>query len=63
MYRSIEGLGKNIKDHIEVNHLDSVTIPCNLCDKTFRSRNALRQHSKQHHSQISVQVQERFETP
>ena len=58
-----EGLGKTIKDHIEANHLDGVAIPCNLCDKTFRSRNALRQHSKQNHSQISVQVQERFETP
>ena len=45
-----EGLGKTIKDHIEANHLDGVAIPCNLCDKTFRSRNALRHHSKQNHS-------------
>ena len=44
-----EGLGRNIKDHIEANHLDGVAIPCNFCDKTFRSRNALRQHSKQNH--------------
>ena len=44
-----EGLGKNIRDHIEVNHLEGIVIPCNLCDKTFRSRNALRQHNKSVH--------------
>ena len=42
-----EGLGSNIKDHIEANHLEGVVIPCNLCDKTFRSRNALRMHKRQ----------------
>ena len=36
--------GKNIKDHIEANHLEGIIIPCNLCDKTFRSRNSLRHH-------------------
>ena len=39
-----EGQGPNIKDHIEANHLEGIIIPCNLCDKTFRSRNALRVH-------------------
>ena len=34
----------NIRDHIEANHLDGIAIPCNHCDRTFRSRNALRQH-------------------
>ena len=34
-----EGMGKNIKDHIEANHLEGIIIPCNLCDKTFRSIN------------------------
>ena len=38
-----------MKDHIEANHLEGVAIPCNLCDNTFRSRSALRQHmTKQH---------------
>ena len=43
-----EGHGRNIKDHIEANHLDGVVIPCNLCEKTFRSRNGLRIHKRQH---------------
>ena len=34
----------NIKDHIEANHLEGIAIPCNLCNKTFRSRNGLRRH-------------------
>ena len=34
----------NIKNHIESSHMEGVSIPCNSCDKTFRSRNALRQH-------------------
>ena len=39
-----EGQGPNIKDHIEANHLEGIIIPCNLCDKTFRSRNSFRTH-------------------
>ena len=44
-----EGMGRNIKDHIEANHLEGIIIPCNLCDKTFRSRNGIRKHKKQQH--------------
>ena len=40
-----EGNPTAIKDHIEANHLDGVSLPCNKCEKTFRSRNALRRHS------------------
>ena len=36
-----EGMGSAIKDHIEANHIEGIVIPYNLCDKTFRSRNAL----------------------
>ena len=43
-----EGQAKSIKDHIEANHLEGIIIPCNLCDKSFRSRNALRLHKRQH---------------
>ena len=43
-----EGEGKNIKDHIEANHLEGIVIPCNLCNKTFRSRNGFRLHKRQH---------------
>ena len=44
-----EGTGKNIKDHIEANHIEGVSIPCNFCEKTFRSRNAQRQHITKDH--------------
>ena len=43
-----EDMGSHIKDHIEANHLEGIIIPCNLCDKTFRSRNAFRQHKRLH---------------
>ena len=45
-----EGRGSAIKDHIEANHLEGIILPCNLCDKTFRSRNGLRLHKRQHHN-------------
>jgi len=41
-----EGRGKNIMDHIESNHLEGVSIPCDLCGKTFRSRNSLGKHKR-----------------
>jgi len=47
-----EGMGRNIKDHIEANHLDGIIIPCNLCDKTFRSRIGLRQHGRKHQNPL-----------
>ena len=47
-----EGQSPNIKDHIEANHLEGVIIPCNLCERTFRSRNALRLNNKSHHTTL-----------
>ena len=35
-----EGQKTNIKNHIECMHMEGISIPCNLCEKTFRSRNA-----------------------
>ena len=43
-----EGKDNAIKDHIEANHLDGIVIPCELCNKTFRSRNSYRPHKRQH---------------
>ena len=43
-----EGERTSIKDHIEANHIEGILIPCNLCNKSFRSRNALRLHMRQH---------------
>ena len=45
-----EGMSNAIKDHIEANHIEGIVIPCNLCEKTFRSRNALRLHNRSHHT-------------
>ena len=35
----------NLKKHIEANHLEGISVPCNKCEKTFRSRNALDVHT------------------
>ena len=43
-----EGDRTQIKDHIEASHLEGIVIPCNLCDKSFRCRSALRCHTRQH---------------
>ena len=45
-----EGFAKSIKDHIEANHIEGIIIPCNLCDKTFKSRHRLTLHKRQHQS-------------
>ena len=39
-----EGQTVNIRDHIEANHLEGVSLPCNVCEKEFRSRMILRKH-------------------
>ena len=44
-----EGMSNAIKDHIEANHLEGIIIPCNFCNKTFRSRDSLRHHTKRQH--------------
>ena len=40
-----EGKSVNIRDHIEANHLEGVSLPCNVCEKAFRSRMMLRKHN------------------
>ena len=47
-----EGHSPNIKDHIEANHLEGIVIPCDLCDKTCRSRKRLAFHKMQEHNQL-----------
>ena len=39
-----EGAGIAIRDHIEANHLEGVSLPCNVCRKVFSSRARLRKH-------------------
>ena len=40
-----EGAGIAIRDHIEANHLEGVSLPCNVCGKVFWSRARLRKHN------------------
>ena len=39
-----EGAGIAIRDHIEANHLEGISLPCNICGKICRSRMLLRKH-------------------
>ena len=38
-----------MRDHIEANHIEGISLPCNFCEKTFRSRNSLRNHKSRAH--------------
>ena len=40
-----EGQGVNIRAHIEANHLEGVSLPCNICAKEFSSRKNLQRHT------------------
>ena len=44
-----EGSQRLIIDHIERNHISGVSIPCNICQKTFRSRASLKVHNFTQH--------------
>ena len=44
-----KGNCRNIKDHIEANHIDGVSHSCSSCEKTFRSRPSLRVHKSVQH--------------
>ena len=39
-----EAINSHLKKHIEANHLEGISLPCNSCGKNFRSRNFLRRH-------------------
>ena len=45
-----EGYSSSIKDHIERNHVEGINIPSNQCEKSFRSRHALRLHYQRYHN-------------
>ena len=44
-----EGHSNDVRKHIESNHLEGLSFPCNLCEKTFRSRNAFAVHKHRNH--------------
>ena len=45
-----EGYPTSIRNHIEANHLNGISLPCALCEKTFNSRFSLRYHKKSYHN-------------
>ena len=44
-----EGMTTTIRNHIEANHLEGISIPCDRCDKEFTSRVGLTMHKGRHH--------------
>ena len=46
-----EGLGGDIRRHVETNHLEGILIPCKFCEQTFKSRRAFTQHIHKHHKE------------
>ena len=43
-----------IRDHIEANHLEGISIPCNLCKKSLKSRKTLIKHNLIFHKYLSI---------
>ena len=39
-----EGKLSNIKQHIEAVYIDGISAPCEMCQKTYRSRAILKKH-------------------
>ena len=44
-----EGMDTDIKRHIESAHMEGLSIPCNFCEKTCRSRKGLINHIARYH--------------
>ena len=44
-----EGEGQNIKRHIHTTHLKESLIPCNACEKNFKTKHGLMQHISRNH--------------
>ena len=44
-----EGQVGNIRNHIEANHLNGISVPCAICEKEFSTRKALQHHKSRYH--------------
>ena len=44
-----EGKRWNIRRHIELHHIDGISIPCNFCENTFRAKIYLTEHLRNNH--------------
>ena len=42
------GQWNTIRDHIEANHIEGISLPCKHCSKSFKSRDSLRKHKPIH---------------
>ena len=49
-----EAINSALKKHIEANHLEGISIPCNLCETTLRTRDALRIHMSRKHKKSPI---------
>ena len=47
-----EGLANHVVKHIEATHLEGISLPCNICEKVFSSRNALCIHKSRLHRKV-----------
>ena len=45
-----EGQSGDVQKHIEANHLEGVSISCDMCDKEARSRRELTEHKRRYHA-------------
>ena len=43
-----EGEGRPIREHIEANHIEGISFPCNICGKISKSRSGLGKHKYMH---------------
>ena len=46
-----EGMISDIKKHIEANHLEGINLPCNHCERVFKSSRTLKDHIRIHASE------------
>ena len=52
-----EGKISNIKQHIEAVHIGGISAPCEMCQKTYRSRAVLRKHMTKKHAETNIERQ------
>ena len=45
----LRGMKNSLKDHVEAKHLEGISLPCNICEKAFKSRVSLRMHKSRMH--------------
>ena len=45
----LKGGKRDIMDHIEAYHITGISIPCDICERVFKSRNSLAGHTFKKH--------------